>query len=315
MKYVAVTGAAGYIGGQTCIELKSHGYRIIGVDLRPLPDHLRSFVDHFVNKNVSDAADIIADVDGIVHCAGTSLVGPSVTNPALYYQNNVGATSRMIEVLSWNSWRGRFVFSSSAAVYGNPKTMPIGEIQAPSPINVYGKSKLYCEELIADSARAYKFSAVSLRYFNACGADLKGRHGQEPKATHIFPRIFEAVKNNQPIEIYGNDYVTDDGTCVRDYVHVVDLATAHRLALEKPLPVGHSVFNLGTKRGYSVLEIVQETQKVLGQTNEVVIKPRRLGDPAVLIANAEHFKNYFEWEPDHSNLPAIIRSLKKWYHV
>ena len=315
MKYVAVTGAAGYIGGQTCIELKAHGYKIVGVDLRPLPAHLQPFVDCFVNKNVSDSADIIADVDGIVHCAGTSLVGPSVTNPALYYQNNVGATSRLLEILSWNSWRGRFVFSSSASVYGNPKGLPISESQTPNPINVYGKSKLFCEEVIGDSSRAYKFSAVSLRYFNACGADLKGRHGQEPRATHIFPRIFEAVKNNQPIEIYGNDYATADGTCVRDYIHVADLATAHRLALEKSLPVGHSIYNLGTKTGYSVLEIVRETQRVLGRNNEVVFNPRRPGDPPELVANSDLFKNYFEWEPDHSKLSDIIRSLKKWYHV
>jgi len=314
-KYVAVTGASGYIGGQTCIELKTHGYQIIGIDLRPLPEHLKPFVNHFVVKNASDAADLISDVDGIVHCAGTSLVGPSSNDPALYYQNNVGATARMLEILNWNQWRGRFVFSSSAAVYGSPKSVPISENAPRWPVNVYGKSKLYCEELISDSARAYKFTAASLRYFNACGADLKGRHGQEPNATHIFARVFEAIKNGRPIEIYGDDYSTPDGTCVRDYIHVVDIARAHRLALEKSLPIGNNIFNIGTKKGHSVLDIVKETQRVLGQTAEIVVKPRRIGDPAELVSNTDFFNSYFQWSPEDSDLSTIIKSLKKWYHV
>jgi len=315
MKRVVVTGASGYIGGQTCIELKAHGYHVTGVDLRPLPEHLNKFVDHFIQKNISNVADQISDTEGIVHCAGTSLVGPSMKDPALYYQNNVGATARLLEILGWNGWHGRFVFSSSASVYGIPKTTPIPETSVVNPINPYGRSKAFCEQLITDSARAYQFSAVTLRYFNACGADSRGRHGQEPDATHIFARIFEAIKHNRPIEIYGNEYPTRDGTCVRDYIHVMDLAEAHRRALEKSLPPSNHIFNLGTRHGYSVLEIVNRIKDILKSDAIVEFRAPRAGDPPELIASSESFKNFFEWEPTHSDLNTIIKSLKKWYHV
>lgn len=316
MKKVTVTGSSGYIGGQTCIELKSHGYHVTGVDLRPLPSHLTKFVDQFINKNVSDVGDQISDTDGIVHCAGTSLVGPSISNPALYYQNNVGATAKLLEILSWNSWQGKFVFSSSASVYGHPKNIPILETTPTDPISIYGRTKLYCEQLLTDSSRAYKFSAVSLRYFNACGADFKGRHGQELGATHIFARIFESIKNNKPIEVYGNTYPTDDGTCVRDFIHVVDLAEAHRLALEKPMPIGiNHIFNLGSQRGYSVLEVVDACKKILNSNVPIEFKPSRYGDPPRLIATTSAFNEFFNWNPYYSKIDFIVKSLKTWYHV
>jgi UDP-glucose 4-epimerase len=200
-------------------------------------------------------------------------------------------------------------------VYGIPKTTPIPETSVVNPINPYGRSKAFCEQLITDSARAYRFSAVTLRYFNACGADSRGRHGQEPDATHIFARIFEAIKHNRPIEIYGNEYPTRDGTCVRDYIHVMDLAEAHRRALEKSLPPSNHIFNLGTRHGYSVLEIVNRIKDILKSDAIVEFRAPRAGDPPELIASSESFKNFFEWEPTHSDLNTIIKSLKKWYHV
>ena len=185
MKRVVVTGAAGYIGGQTCIELKQHGYHVVGLDRRPIPEHLWKYLDLVLGCNVVDAVASYSSSDAIVHCAGTSLVGPSIADPAEYCQNNIGSTARLLRELSYFEWHGRFVFSSSAAVYGRPVRVPITELDPTVPISAYGRSKLYCEAVISDCAQAYDFSAVSLRYFNACGADLLGRHGQDAQALSI----------------------------------------------------------------------------------------------------------------------------------
>lgn len=312
---VAVTGAAGYIGGQTCIELKALGYHVTAVDLRPLPNHLVPFVDKFYQQNIAQAGALLCDVDGIVHCAGTSLVGPSIKDPAIYYANNVGASAQMISDLAKNQWSGRLVFSSSAAIYGDPKKMPIKERTVAKPINPYGHSKLFCENLLADSVLAYKFSAISLRYFNACSADLLGRHGQEDNATHIFAKIFDAVRNNQHLKIYGNNYPTRDGTCVRDYVHVVDIAHAHIQALKLPTTMPYCVYNLGTRQGFSVLEIVHAVEQNLGHSISIEFVEPRTGDPAELVADSSLFQTCFDWQPTNSNLPKILESLRLWYKV
>ena len=315
MKHVAVTGCSGYIGGQTCIELKDHGYKVFGVDRRPLPKHLKKYVDEFLLSDVTQAGTAMADLDAVIHCAGTSLVGPSVIDPAEYYLNNVGGTARLLKDLSTVHWQGRFVFSSSAAVYGKPIRQPIYETADTDPINPYGRSKLFCEQTISDSARAYGFSAISLRYFNACGADTQGRHGQEPEATHVFAQLFESIKNKTDFNLYGNNYDTPDGTCVRDYIHVSDIAKAHRLSIEKSIPVGNSIFNIGTNHGFSVREIIQEVEKRLGQSVSVRVIEPRAGDPAELVANGNRFNGYFEFDAVNSDLPTIINSLKKWYKV
>lgn len=315
MKRVVVTGAAGYIGGQTCIELKEHDYHVIGVDRRPIPEHLSKYLDLVFRCNVVDSVASYSTSDAIVHCAGTSLVGPSVTDPAEYYQNNIGSTAKLLRELSYFEWHGRFVFSSSAAVYGRPNRVPITELDPTAPINPYGRSKLYCEELISDSARAYNFSAVCLRYFNACGADLLGRHGQEPQATHIFAQLFEAAKNNTAFNLYGNQYSTPDRTCIRDYIHVVDIARAHRLAIEKLVPRGNNIYNIGTNQGFSVKEIVNAVERQLKQSIKVKIVEPRAGDPPELVADGKRFQGYFEYEAEHSNLSTIINSLQKWYRI
>lgn len=315
MKRVVVTGAAGYIGGQTCIELKQHGYHVSGVDRRPIPDQLTKYLDLEIRCDVVDAAARCSMSDAVVHCAGTSLVGPSLQDPAEYYRNNVGSTAKLLKELAYFEWHGRLVFSSSAAVYGRPKSVPIKESDSTAPINPYGRSKLFCEELISDSARAYNFSAVCLRYFNACGADLLGRHGQEPQATHIFAQLFEAAKNNTAFNLYGDQYPTPDGTCIRDYIHVVDIARAHRLAIEKLVPQGNNIYNIGTSQGFSVKEIVNAVERQLKQSIKVKIVEPRAGDPPELVADGRRFQGYFEYEAEHSNLPTIINSLQKWYQI
>lgn len=315
MKRVVVTGAAGYIGGQTCIELKEHGYHVSGVDRRPIPDHLLPYMDLAIHCDVVDAAARCSMSDAVVHCAANSLLGPSVTDPAEYYHNNVGSTAKLLKDLKYYQWHGTFVFSSSAAVYGKLKTVPVSETQSTSPINPYGRSKLYCEELITDSARAYNFSAVCLRYFNACGADLLSRHGQEPQATHIFAQLFEAIKHRRAFKLYGNQYPTHDGTCIRDYVHVVDIARAHRHAIEKPVLLGNNIYNLGTSTGFSNKEIIRAVEYQLKTTIKVDVVDARPGDPPELVANGRRFNSYFDYEAENSKLNTIINSLQKWYRL
>lgn len=315
MKKAVVTGSSGYIGGQTSIELKENGYTVLGVDRRPVPEHLKKYFDKFVESDVVDAISDIAEYDAVVHCAGSSLVGPSILNPAEYYLNNVGTTAKLIKGLSEKDWRGRFVFSSSAAVYGQARRQPVYESSPLDPINPYGRSKLYCEQLLTDSARAYRFTAVCLRYFNACGADTQGRHGQETSATHVFAQLFESIKNNQAFKLYGNQYDTRDGTCIRDYIHVSDIARAHRFSLEKSISTGNNIFNIGTSQGYSVQEIIDEVGKRLGKQVRVQVVEPRSGDPAELVANGQRFAGYFEFDTHYSDLPTIITSLKKWYRI
>jgi len=315
MKTVCITGGSGYIGGVTAIHLKEHGYHVCVIDELPLPESLKPFVDVFVQSRASDSTTISSKYENIVFCAGSSLVGPSMTNPGNYYYNNTGELARFLELMSLNKWNGKLVFSSSASVYGNTDKMPLHEDDTLDPMNPYGTSKFFCERVLTDSVNAYKFSAVSLRYFNACGADIQGRHGQPISASHIFPKLFSAIQNNQTFHIRGNQYNTNDGTCVRDYIHVVDIAEAHRLSLENNLEKQHYIFNIGTGTGVSNLEIVKATEQVLNKKIDYLIDDVRPGDPGLLIADCNRFKNYFNWIPKNSDLITIVSSLQKWYHA
>ena len=315
MKTICITGGAGYIGGQTAISLKEQGYNVCVVDQDPLPQQLKPFVDKFVQSRASDAVDICSDYEKIVFCAGSSLVGPSVADPGHYYWNNTGELGRFLALISKNKWQGKLVFSSSASVYGNTDLMPLNETRSQLlPMNPYGTSKLFCERVLTDSVKAYNFTAVSLRYFNVCGADLQGRHGQPITASHIFPKLFSAMRDNLPFQIRGNNYNTPDGTCVRDYIHVVDIADAHRIALENTTQVEHQIFNLGTGQGISNLQIVQSTELVLNKKINYEVIDIRLGDPGTLIADAQLFQLKHNWQPKYSQLEEIISSLSKWYH-
>lgn len=316
---VLVTGASGYIGGQTAIQLKDQGYEVYGIDRRPLPDNLKKldlfagFSEHdFV---LEDAMNWITYInpDAIVHCAGTSLVGPSMKDPAEYYENNFVKTKHLVDHLLLTKWAGRFIFSSSAATYGTPIMTPCQEVDPAEPISPYGESKLMIEWLLKSYHRAYGLDYVAFRYFNACGADPQARHGQESGATHIIARVLENTLDNQPFVCNGNDYETDDGTCVRDYVHVGDIADAHILGLNRLL-VTPDVYNLGTALGASNLDIVNAAIAVTHKHIDVGFGPRREGDPATLTADPTKFNRMTNWKPKYS-LHDIVQHAWTWYNV
>jgi UDP-glucose 4-epimerase len=315
---VLVTGASGYIGGQTAIQLKDQGHKVYGLDRASLPEHLHSLnlFDGFVQFDFDSLESQlwlrVNQPDAIIHCAGTSLVGPSIMNPEEYYNNNFVKTKKLLDFLREINWKGRFIFSSSAATYGNPVMTPCQEIDPTEPISPYGESKLMVEWLLKSYHRAYGLDYVALRYFNACGADPQGRHGQAPGATHIVARILENVKANKDFVCNGNDYDTPDGTCIRDYVHVADIADAHIIALNKLLVVP-DVYNLGTASGASNLEVVKTSAHVVGNDIAMSYGPKREGDPAVLTADSNKFRSNAGWKP-HYNLIDVVKHAWVWYN-
>ena len=266
MSTVVVTGVAGYIGGQTALLLKDAGERVVGIDRRPLPPHLKNVCDRFVQEDFSSKHALSTIVqerpDAIVHCAGTSLVGPSIANPAEYYENNVKNTFELLELVRRAMPRTKFVYSSSAATYGEPVMLPVHEVDPAEPVSPYGQSKLMVDMMLESYHRAYGINYVSFRYFNACGADPKGRHGQEPGATHIIARVLEAMRDDGEFVLNGVTFPTPDKTCVRDYVHVEDIARAHSLAIYHDVPSG--VYNLCSNNGTSYQEIIAAAERVTG---------------------------------------------------
>lgn len=314
IKRVLVTGADGYIGGHTGMALKAAGYHVFGLDVRSSPNLWRHDLYHeMIMSDITHLNLDRLDLDGVVHLAGASLVGPSMVNPAGYYLHNVGGTSRLLHWLAYYGFKGTFVFSSSAAVYGSLNKSLISESDTTNPINPYGQSKLMAEKVIEESAKAYGMKAISLRYFNASGADDKSRYGQLPGSTHIIARISEAILNNRPFIVNGNDYDTPDGTCIRDYLHVSDIANAHVLALESANRP-YDVYNLGTGKGYSINEILSTFENVTGKTIKVEYGPRRIGDPPKLVADSSRFRADFNWDHSNSSLENIISTSWDWYN-
>ena len=314
-KMVLVTGSSGYIGGQTVLALKDHGHTVIGVDSLPVPDHLRGVADRAYQEDFASnhALELLHKFDpiAIIHCAGTSLVGPSMTAPDRYYHNNFVKTKTLLDRLHEINSTARVIFSSSAAVYGNPVMTPCQEVDPTEPISPYGESKIMIEWMMRAYSRAHGLDYVALRYFNACGAASKARHGQRNGATHIIARVLESVRDRTQFVINGNDFETADGTCIRDYVHVSDIAQAHVEALDRgQVPAG--VYNLGTAKGASNLEIVAAAEKIVGQKIPVEIGPRREGDPAVLTADPARFRDACGWQPRY-DLNAIIQHAWAWY--
>ena len=315
MSTIIVTGAAGYIGGQIGLNLKSQGYQVIGIDDQILPGHLIGKFDWFEQADFdSDAFDHLVMegyADAIVHCAGTSLVGPSMDNPQLYYNNNVLKTVRLLDKIKDKfTWHPKIIFSSSAATYGNPIMVPCQEIDPAEPISPYGQSKLFIEWALESYYRAYGQEYVAFRFFNACGADPTAQHGQAPGATHIIARVLESIRDNTDFIIYGQEYSTTDGTCVRDYIHVDDLAEAHARAIGQAIPSG--VYNLGNKTGSSNLEIVRMAEMVTGQRVNLSFGGNRAGDPGMLTADAGKFAQVSGWGPKY-NLEDMIRHAWAWY--
>ena len=313
-KIIIVTGVAGYIGGQTALLLKDAGHEVYGIDRRDPPKHLRGICDKFLYQDfASDVAlswIIAKQPDAIIHCAGTSLVGPSMQNPAEYYNNNVAKTLRLLDIVRKSLPRCRFVFSSSAATYGEPMISACYESDSCVPLSPYGESKLMIDMMLESYHRAYGLNYVSFRYFNACGADPKGRHGQEPGATHLIAKLLEATRDDGQFRIYGDDYPTADGTCIRDYVHVEDIARAHALALDLKIPAG--IYNLGSNSGTSVKQIMDRARKIIGKMPYIGIEARRAGDPPELTATSKKFDLVAgAWR--HHDLDAMIQHAWAWY--
>lgn len=252
--------------------------------------------------------------DVIVHCAGTSLVGPSMTDPGEYYDNNIAKTIQLLNVVKDLDKKPTILFSSSASVYGDPDTLPIDETHELNPISPYGNTKRIVETVLKDYSMAYGINSVCFRYFNAAGAEpFSYNLGQEPGATHIVARALEASFNRTVFTLYGNDYPTPDGTCIRDYIHVWDLATAHLQATDyiQNNPGAH-IFNLGTNHGTSNKEIMDYVYRNYG-FKSIEHGARRPGDPAELVADAKKANTLLNWHPQYSNLTTIIDSAYKWY--
>jgi UDP-glucose-4-epimerase GalE len=318
---ILVTGATGYIGSHICKYLKHAGYAVVGVDL-VRREHTLKHMDKFIQADYMsiECVQFLAEHAGIasvVHCAGTSLVGPSIADPSEYYINNVSKTIMFLDVLRTLPNQPSIVFSSSAAVYGAPDVDVIYENQPLAPISPYGQSKAMIEQVLTDYCRAYGMNAISLRYFNACGADTQDADlGQPAEATHIVARLLESVKQDWKFTLNGTDYNTPDGTCVRDYVHVNDLARAHMMAVQYMdafVEGHHEVINLGSGQGYSNQEIITAVQEFVGPV-EVVAGPRRSGDPDRLVAGTVKASTMLGWRPEHSDLKTIVKSAWAWYN-
>ena len=236
-----------------------------------------------------------------------------MVTPDLYYENNFVKTKRLLDFMLANQMLGtRFIFSSSAATYGEPVMTPCQEIDPAEPISPYGQSKLMIEWMLASYGQAYGIDSVAFRYFNACGADSSARHGQEPGATHIIARVLEAIRDgSDQFVLNGNDFATEDGTCVRDYVHVQDIARAHVIAMDPAVPSG--VYNLGTNQGYSNLQILHGAIGITKQDLAYTVGPRRPGDPATLTADASKFMGASRWQPNHG-LEDMITHAWAWYN-
>jgi UDP-glucose 4-epimerase len=315
MSTIIVTGSAGYIGGQTALLLKDAGHVVYGIDRKDPPKHLLGVCDGFLYQDfASDVAlswIIAKQPDAIIHCAGTSLVGPSVKDPSEYYNNNVAKTLKLLDIVRKSLPKTRFIFSSSAATYGEPVMLPISEVDPCDPVSPYGQSKLMIDMMLESYHRAYGLDYVSFRYFNACGADPQGRHGQESGATHLIAKFLEAARDDTTFELYGVAYPTSDGTCVRDYVHVEDIARAHALAIYHKIPTG--IYNLGSNQGTSVNQVILRSAEITGKRPNIHIGVARPGDPPVLTASAEKF-NLVVGSWQHHDLNAMIQHAWNWYN-
>jgi UDP-glucose 4-epimerase len=306
---VLVAGGAGYIGSVVTAALLEGGHEVTVLDdlstghADAVPDGAR-----FVQARLQESAPVLADVrpEAVLHFAAKSLVGESQQRPELYWEHNVGGSLALLEAMRAADCR-RIVFSSTAATYGEPEQVPIREDAPTRPTNTYGATKLAVDAMLTSYATAYDFAAVSLRYFNVAGAahGLGERHTTE---THLIPIALQvAAGTRASMTIYGEDYPTPDGTCIRDYIHVSDLADAHLLALTAPEPGEHRVYNLGNGTGFSVQQVVDAVREVTGREVPVEVGPRRAGDPAQLVAASDRIRADLGWTPRHPDLTGIVR--------
>ncbi len=316
---ILVTGGAGYIGSHAARWLARAGHSIWVYD-NLSRGHRAAVVDgRLIEGNVGDTARVtrvIRDqkIDAIMHFAAFALVGESVERPHLYFQNNVVATLNLLEAVR-ETGLDKFVFSSTTATYGQPEVVPIRETERQEPINPYGFSKLVIEEALAAYAAAYGLGYAALRYFNAAGAAPAGDIGEDHSPeSHLIPIVLQvALGQREQITVFGDDYPTPDGTCIRDYIHVDDLASAHLKALER-LQAGEGMeLNLGTGRGHSVREVVDACRRVTGHAIPEVMGARRPGDPAELVADSSQAQRLLGWQPQYTNIESIIETAWNWH--
>jgi UDP-glucose-4-epimerase GalE len=319
MENILVVGGAGYIGSHMCKYLHKNGYQPVVLDnliyghrkaVRWGPFFEGAMADTELLEKVSSEYPISA----VMHFAAYCYVGESVTEPAKYYRNNVADTVTLLEFMLLKNIT-KFIFSSTCATYGEPIETPITEHHPQNPINPYGRTKLVVEQMLEDFRNAYGLEAVSLRYFNAAGADPQCELGEDHRPeTHLIPLVLQtAMGQREHIEVYGDDYPTEDGTCIRDYIHVEDLAQAHLLALERLLngqPGG--VFNLGNGAGYSVQEVIQIATDVTKRSIPVKVVKRRAGDPAVLVGSSNKAFSELGWKPQYADLGTIVETAWNW---
>jgi UDP-glucose 4-epimerase len=317
---ILVTGGAGYIGSHMVYELVDAGEDVIVLDNLTtgfhwaLPESARLVIGDIGDELLLKALMRSTQIDAIIHFAGSIVVPESVTDPLGYYLNNTVKSRALIAAAVANGVK-RFVFSSTAAVYGTPATNPVTETAPLQPMSPYGSSKLMTEIMLADTARAHDFRYVALRYFNVTGADPAGRTGQSTKgATHLLKVACEtALGKRDVIDVFGTDYPTPDGTCIRDYIHVKDLARAHVTALKYLEQGGVSdIFNCGYARGFSVLEVIDAVKRVSGRDFAVRLSERRLGDPAAIVADSAKLRNRLGWSPEYDNLDGIVNHALAW---
>ncbi len=318
---VLVLGGAGYIGSHTVFALIEKGEDVVIIDNLET-GHIEAVHPQarFYQGDIRDRAfvDSVLDkekIDAVIHFAANSLVGESMTNPLKYYDNNVNGTKVLLQSMVAHGI-DKIVFSSTAATYGEPERVPILETDKTEPTNAYGETKLSMEKMFKWTDKAHGMKYVSLRYFNACGAHVSGEIGEaHSPETHLIPLILQVpLGQRETISIYGDDYPTKDGTCIRDYIHVTDLAQAHILAVEYLMKGNESnIFNLGNGIGFTVNEVIETARKVTGHPIPATITPRRAGDPAQLIASSDKARNVLGWNPQYADLEEIISSAWKWH--
>lgn len=317
---ILVTGGAGYIGSHVLKALLKAGHRVITFDNLQKGHKAAITGGDFIegdlsNKKLLNQVMQKNKIEGVIHLAADSLVGESMENPGKYYLNNFTNGINLLEAMINNGVK-KIVFSSTAAVYGEPNDIPIKENNQTKPTNTYGETKLFFEKALKRYDEIYDLKYISLRYFNAAGADPEAEIGEAHNPeTHLIPIVLQtALGLRDKIYIYGNDYQTRDGSCIRDYIHVNDLAAAHILALES-LADGKesSIYNLGNGEGYSVKEVINTVKKVTGRDFKVEISARRSGDPAVLIASSDKIRRELNWQPQYSNLEKIIATAWEWH--
>jgi len=321
---ILIVGGAGYIGSHMAKMLANSNHDVVILDnlstgFRHLAKYGELVVGDLGDTHLLENLFRSHDFSGVIHFAANSLVGESMTNPAKYYRNNVAGTLNLLDVMLRHEVKN-LIFSSTAATFGEPEYTPIDEKHPQRPINTYGTSKLMVETILQDYANAYSFNSVCLRYFNACGADPEGELGEchEPE-THLIPLILQAASGKRDaITVFGRDYPTEDGTCIRDYIHINDLCSAHALALSALISKeksGALTYNLGNGSGFSVQQVLDVVQAVVAEDNchvTVLSGERRTGDPAVLVADAQKAKNELSWQPTFNNLETIVRHAWAW---